>query len=79
MKVWILGVGVAICYGVCQIPVIVGIVVGREWVCRGVWIMIKFGHTGRITEHTLFIIGFDLCYFEVFLEGRPQNHRGQSQ
>ena len=31
--------------------------------------MIKVYHAGRFTEHALFIIGFDLCAFEVFLEG----------
>ena len=46
-----------------------GLIVGGEWLCRGVWIIIKVFHTGLITEHTLFIIGVDLCDFEVFPEG----------
>ena len=31
--------------------------------------MIRVYHAGRFTEHTLFIIGLDLCAFEVLLEG----------
>ena len=46
-----------------------GLIVGGEWICRGVWIMIKVVHTSCITEHTLFIVGVDLCAFEVFPEG----------
>ena len=61
-----MGVGVDICYGVSRSPIILGIRMGGDFGCRGVWIFIKVGHKVHITDQTLYIIVLDLFFFEVF-------------
>ena len=55
--------------GFCQSPVSVRLRVVVDRGCRGVWLVIKFGHACHVTNHALFISGIDICVFEVALEG----------
>ena len=64
-----LGIKTDICVEFGISTVIVGIRVGGGWRYRGFWIVLKAGHTGHITEQTIFIVGLGICYFGVFLEG----------
>ena len=64
-----MGVIIAICAGVSPSPISVRLRVDGERGCRVVWIILKVGHTGHVTERSLFIIGLEICDFEVFLEG----------
>ena len=67
--VWRLVLRVATCSGASLSPVSVILRVGGERGCRNVWLVLKGGHEGYVTKHTLFIFGIELCAFEVFLEG----------
>ena len=68
-RVWRMGVSIDVCYRVSPSPVSVILRVGGERGCRGIWIMLKVGHAVHVTKNALFIVGIDLCAFEVFLEG----------
>ena len=44
------------------------LIVGGERGCRSVYLELKAVHSDHVTEHDIFIIGIDLCTFEVFPE-----------
>ena len=44
------------------------LILGGERGCRCVWLVIKVGHSGHVTEHAISIIGIYRFDFKVFLE-----------
>ena len=62
-------IGIYLCVVVGWYTVIVVLGVGVGWSFRVIWLVLKSGHTGHITDHTLFFILLYICAFEVLLEG----------